>query len=52
MSKMLEYQHRNNCNSDNYKVIANTHHKRYLDLVDINYDLAKFHKEEWLFYQG
>ena len=41
-----------NCNSDNFKAIANTYYKRYLDLVGINYELDKFHKEEWLFYQG
>ena len=41
-----------NCNSDNYKAIAEAHRKRYLDLHGTNFNLSAHHKEEWLYYQS
>ena len=41
-----------NCNSENFKAIAEAHKMRYIDLNGVNSDLASRHKVEWLFYQG
>ena len=41
-----------NCNSENFKAIAEAHKRRYIDLDGVNSDLAFRHKVEWLFYQG
>ena len=40
-----------NCSSRNFRAIAEAHYTRYIDLIEVNNELAYHHKEEWLFYQ-